>query len=209
MFGIQEEIREYFRENMGIYIFIILLFTASLMAGALLVRGLETNKYEELQQYFDLYKGDHLESPTIEGRAVLGQSLKINFQYLLFIWLSGLFTYGFPLTLLLIGWRGFSLGFAVGFLVQRSALWGVLFALGSILPHSLLIVPALIIITVTGFSFSWLKFKGYLDKRAPTTGKQILPYTAITLLMGALLMTGCLVEAYISPVFVKLLIPYL
>ena len=153
------------------------------------------------------YLGDCLESRNIEGRVVLGQSLKINFQYLLLIWLCGLFNYGFPVILFLIGWRGFSLGFAVGFLVQRSALRGVLFAMGSILPHSILLVPALIIITVTGFSFSWLKFKHYLEKKSYATGKQFLPYTAMTAMIGILVMAGCLVEAYISPVFIKLLIP--
>lgn len=207
--GIQEEIREYLQENMGIYIFIIILFSAGVLAGAFLVRGLEGSQHEALQQYFNLFINDCLESQAPEGRVILGQSVKINFQYLFLIWLSGLFVFGFPVAIVLIGWRGFSLGFAVGFLVQRSALRGVLFALGSILPHSLLIIPALIVIAVTGFSFSWLRFKGYLEKRPYPASKRLLPYTAVTILLGLFMMAGCLVEAYISPVFIKLLVPYL
>ena len=206
---IQKEIGEYLGENTGIYIFIIVLFIASVLAGAFLVRGLEAGQHETLYHYFNLFITDCLESPALEGRVILGQSVKINLQYLFLIWLSGLFIFGFPLTMILIGWRGFSLGFAVGFLVKRSALRGVLFALGAILPHSLLIVPALIIVTVTGFSFSWLRFKGYLKKEPYPSGRRLLFYTAVNLLLGVLLLAGCLVEAYISPVFMKLLLPYL
>ncbi len=207
--GIKEEIREYLQENMGIYIFIVTLFGAGVLIGALLVRGLEGSQHEALLQYFNQFINDCLESQAPEGRTILGQSVKINFQYLFLIWLSGLFMFGFPVAMFLIGWRGFSMGFAVGFLVRRSALWGVLFALGSILPHSLLIIPVLIIIAVTGFSFSWFKFRGYLERKPYPAGKRLFPYTAITVLLGVLMMAGCLVEAYISPVFLKLLVPYL
>ncbi len=206
---IQGQIREYLRENMGMYIFMIILFSAGVLAGAFQVRGLGDNQHTVLQQYFDQFVSGCLESQAPEGRLILGQSVKINFQYLFLIWLSGLFMFGFPVAAILIGWRGFSVGFAVGFLVERSALGGVLFALGSILPHSLLIVPALIVIAVTGFSFSWLRFKSRLEKTPYPTGNRLLPYTVFNIFIGMFMMAGCLVEAYISPVFIKLLAPYL
>ena len=209
MHGIQLEIREYIQKNMGIYILIVILFSAGVLAGAFLVRGLEESQNEALQQYFDLFISSCLENQALEGRAILGQSVKINFQHLFLIWISGLFIFGFPVTAFLVSWRGFSVGFTVGFLVQRSALRGVLFALGSILPHSLLIIPALIVISVTGFSFSWLRFRSYLEKRSYPARKHLFPYTAITFLLGLLMMAGCLVEAYISPVFIRLLVPLL
>ncbi|HHX87306.1 MAG TPA: hypothetical protein GX693_03885, partial [Firmicutes bacterium] len=62
---------------------------------------------------------------------------------------------------------------------------------------------------VTGFSFSWHRFRSYLEKRPYPARKHLAPYTAVTFLLGILMMAGCLVEAYISPVFIKLLVPLL
>ncbi|HHX87611.1 MAG TPA: hypothetical protein GX693_05465, partial [Firmicutes bacterium] len=93
---IQLEIREYLQKNMGIYILILILFSAGVLAGAFLVRGLGDSQDEALQQYFDLFINSCLESQVPEGRAILGQSVKINFQHLLLIWISGLFIFGFP-----------------------------------------------------------------------------------------------------------------
>lgn len=194
---------------MGIYIFIIVLFSLGILTGALLVRGLEDSQSASLDQYFSLFLDSYNGEEMPEGATILGQSLRLNFQYLLIFWLLGFFMFGFPLIIFMIGLRGFSVGFTVGFLVDRAALQGVLLALGSVLPHNLLVIPALIVAAVTGFSFSWLRFKGYLDKRPYPLRKHALPYTLVSITMGLLMLFGSLVEAYITPVFTRLLVPML
>ncbi len=204
--GMRREIEEYFRENMGIYIVIIALFVGGVLAGALALRGLGEQQLLELNRYFDLFVDGFPESPAGPG-GLFRQALNLNFRYLLLIWFLGLFLYGFPFVAGLVGLRGFSLGFTVGFLVRRNALRGALFATGAVLPHNLILIPTLIIGGMTAFSFSWLRLRSSLEQRPCSLREYIGPYSLMFLLVALFTGTAVFVEAYISPVFVKLLIP--
>lgn len=204
---LQEEIREYLTKNRGTYYFIIALFVLGVLSGGLTVRGLEDSQHLILDSYFNYYIEGFTENPVQDQAEIFRQSLRINFQYIFLTWLLGIFLFGYPLICGLVFLRGFSVGFTVAFLVERASFKGVLFAMGSILPHNLILVPALIIIAVTGFSFSWLRFKSYLEKCPASLREHIGPYTLMIFLVGLLIFLGVLIEAYISPVFVKLLIP--
>lgn len=206
---LQLEIREYLRENMGIYIVIVALFVAGVIAGSLIARGLDEDNRLLLNQYFNLLVEKGNGAGLEEQSTVLGQSLKTNFQFLFLTWGAGIFSFGFPLVLLLVGIRGFSVGFTVAFLVNRAAFRGMLFAMGSVLPHNLILIPAQVVIAATGFSFSWLRFRRFLERRPSPIREHLGPYTLMIFFMGLVLFLGCLVEAYISPVFVRLLIPVL
>lgn len=203
----RRDLQEYFRENMGIYILITALFTGGVLAGALALRGLGEEQLLQLNQYFGAFIESFHDSSAIDQRALFRQALSLNFRYLLLTWFMGLFLFGFPVIVGLVGLRGFSLGFTVGFLVQRNSLRGVLFAVGSVLPHNLILIPALIVGSVTAFSFSWLRLRCSLEKRSCSLREHIGPYSMMFLLVGLLLGAAVLVEAYISPVFLKLLIP--
>ncbi|MEW5784892.1 MAG: stage II sporulation protein M [Bacillota bacterium] len=204
---IHREIKEYLRENWGIYSFITVLFILGVLIGALAVRGLEESQRFALNHYFSLFLDSFTETGEWDQEAVFRQSLRLNFQYLFLTWFCGIFIFGYPLIAGLTVLRGFSVGFTVGFLVERASFRGILFAMGSVLPHNLLIIPAFIVVTVTGFSFSWLRFCGRLEKRPASIREHIGPYTMMTFLIGLVLFIGILIEAYISPVFVRLLIP--
>ncbi len=203
---VRRDLREYFRENMGTYIFITALFTGGVLAGAVALRGLGTEQQLLLNRYFGYFIESFNESGAIDQGAVFRQALLLNFKYLFLTWFMGIFLFGFPVIAGLVGLRGFSLGFTVGFLVQRASLRGVLFAAGSILPHNLIMIPALIAGCVTGFSFSWLRLRCYLEKRSCSLREHMGPYSMMFFLVGLLLAAAVLVEAYISPVFLKLLI---
>jgi stage II sporulation protein M len=204
---IRRDLQEYFRENMGTYILITALFTGGVLAGALSLRGLGAEQQLLLNRYFGYFIESFNDSGTVEQGAVFRQALILNFQYLFLTWFMGIFLFGFPIIGGLVGLRGFSLGFTVGFLVQRASLRGVLFAAGSVLPHNLILIPALIAGSVTGFSFSWLRLRCYLEKRPCSLREHLGPYSMMFFLVGLLLAAAVLVEAYISPVFLKLLIP--
>lgn len=206
---VRGEVREYLRQNMGIYIFIISLLVLGVLLGGLAVRGLNETQMAALDQYLCVFIESFKDGAAPEQGAVFRQSLRINFQYLLLTWILGIFILGFPVICCLVVVRGFSLGFTVGFLVERASLSGVFFAMGSVLPHNLVIIPALIVLTVTGFSFSWLRFRSHLEKRPCSLREHIGPYTVMNILLAMILFGGVLVEAYISPVFVRLLVPFL
>lgn len=204
---IGRDLKEYLRENMGTYILITALFTGGVLAGALALRGLGAEQQLMLNSYFGSFIENLDGSGTIDQAVLFRQALLLNCRFLLLTWFLGIFLCGFPLIAALVGLRGFSLGFTVGFLVQRAALRGVLFAAGSLLPHNLILVPALIAGSVTGFSFSWLRLRCYLEKRSCSLREHLGPYSMMFFLVGLLTAAAVLVEAFISPFFLKILIP--
>lgn len=203
---IRLEVREYLRQNMGIYIVVVILFALGVLAGALLLRGLDENQRVLLDRYFNLLVENYHGQDLPAGTAILAQSLKNNFRFLALVWLCGLFVLGFPLVMVLVGVRGFFVGFTVGFLVDRAALRGLLFALGAVLPHHLLLVPAVITLAVASFSRSWLRFRSHLEKRPSALRNQLASYLLIAIAMGLVLILSSLIEAYISPVFIRYLV---
>lgn len=203
----RRKIGEYFRDNRGIYIFIIALFTGGVLAGALSLRGLEEEQLLQLNRYFLVLAESLTDSGGPGQGAVLRQALYINLRYLLLTSFLGLFIFGFPLVAGLVGLRGFSLGFTVAFLVRRSSLHGVLFAAGAILPHNLILIPAVVIGGVTAFSLSWFRLRCALERQPCSLREQIGPYLLILILAAVLMGAAVLIEVYISPIFMKWLIP--
>ncbi len=203
----RRKIEEYFRNNMGIYILIAALFTGGVLSGALSLRGLGEEQLLQLNRYFMVLAEGLQDCSGTEQGAIFRQALHINFRYLLLISFLGLFPFGFPLIAGLVGLRGFSLGFTVAFLVGRNSLRGVLFAAGAILPHNLILIPAVILGSVTAFSLSWFRLRCALERRPRPLREQLGPYLLILLLTAVLMGAAILVEAYISPLFVKWLIP--
>ena len=204
---IRQSIKEYLNNKMGIYSFIAALFALGVLIGALTVRGLEESHSAALSQYFNLFLENYGAKGILDQGAVFRQSLRLNFQYLLLTSVLGLFSFGFPFIAGLTVLRGFSVGFTVGFLVEWASFRGVLFAVGSVLPHNLIIIPVIIVLSVTGFSLSWLRFRSYLQKRSGVLRERIGAYMLLVFFVSLALFLGILVEAYISPVFVKLLVP--
>lgn len=141
------------------YILITALFTGGVLAGALALRSLGEEQLLQLNRYFGAFIESFHDSGMLDHGAVFRQALSLNFRHLLLTWFMGLFLLGFPVIAGLVGLRGFSLGFTVGFLVQRNSLRGALFAAGAVLPHNLLLIPTLIVGSVTAFSFSWLRLR--------------------------------------------------
>ncbi len=204
---IRRQLREYLQENMGTYILIIVLFTGGVLAGAFALRGLEMEKLLLLNRYFGCFVEHVKGTGAIDQGALFRQALLLNCYYLLLTWFLGIFLCGFPFIAALVGLRGFSLGFTVGFLVQRSSLRGVLFAAASLLPHNLILIPALVACGVTAFSFSWLRLRCYLEKRDCSLFEHLGPYSFMFFLLGLLMAAAVLVETFISPVFLKMAIP--
>jgi len=202
------EIREYLRENMGIYIVVSSLLVGGVCAGSLVVRWLDTETLDHLYQSFHLFL-ESLESEAEVSRgSIIKASFRQNLLQVVLIWLAGIFAPGFPFVLGMVIFRGFTVGFTVTFLVEKTSYYGILFSLGAILPHNLVIIPAFLVIAVTGFSLSYLNFKErYLEKREFKPGDHLGAYSLLIFLMFLLIMVGCLVEAYVSLVFMQLLVP--
>ncbi len=202
-------LRQFVQENASIYLFTAVLFAMGVLFGSILVNALSLDQKADLltylQTFFQVFAGDGIG----ESSVALHDAINYHLKFIALVWILGLTVIGLPVILCLVFLKGLVVGFTVGFLVNQLALKGLVFALFSVVPQNLLIVPAIIIASVAGLTFSLLLIKSrFLAKRFI-----ILPhffsYTFVSVAMVGILVVGSFVEAYVSPLFMKWISPYL
>jgi len=195
----------YFRVNLVLYFFIIMLFLIGVVFGALAVKTLGEEQKAELITYLKVFfQGLQSNQDTgITTGALIKQAIYNNVKAVILIWLLGLTVIGVPAILFVVFTRGFVIGFTVGFLVNEYVLRGVLFAAVSVIPHNIFIIPAIIITSVSGISFSLLIVKHKLRPRRINLSYECMAYTSMAVLMLCVVIAGGLIEGYVTPVFMK------
>ncbi|HAA90441.1 MAG: Stage II sporulation protein M [Thermoanaerobacterales bacterium 50_218] len=182
-------------------------FIIGVVAGALFLRFLDPVQHQELCSYLESFlrgTGTPTSGLTSSEKLLLWWlALKIQLISLLLLWFSGLTVLGVPLILFVVGARGFILGFTVGFLVKERAAEGIFLAVAAILPQNLFYVPALLGAAIIAYYFSSFLLLGF--------GKgfnwyNFIVYTFLFVLIFLLLLVGTLVEAYLVPGVMRLVL---
>ncbi|TCO79831.1 stage II sporulation protein M [Marinisporobacter balticus] len=197
--------------NAMIYFFVCMFFIIGISAGAFTVKTLADYQKQELISYMKSFF-QILSNKPIDGLSVLKQSLINNLQTATFIWILGITVVGVPLILLLIAIRGLIIGFTVGFLVEQLGVKGILFSFISVFPQNLVIIPSIIVIAVMGIGFSKMIIRNKFNKSYNTsnnTFKQFILYSTINAFIFTFIIAGCIIEAYVTPVFMKILSSYM
>jgi len=198
-------IKKHIRLNIPIYFITLLFFTIGIVVGTYTIKALSYSQKVELMDYlegfFQLFRTQEFNSIQLFLNSFFN-----NIKIFILFWILGLTLFGFPLILLLLGFKGFVLGFTLGFVIEELALKGVLFIVLSILPHNLFHIPGLLGIGIISMSFSIFIFKNKVKREKIYNKKgQVITYTITMLLISILLLMASLVEAYITPILMKLL----
>lgn len=196
----------YLRANVGVYVFCIVVFTVGSIFGALAIRALSDTQKAELIDYLQVFlRGLVRTGQPVAGTTVLQQALATHWKTAGFIWLLGLTVIGLPAVALVIFTRGFVIGFTVGFLAQQLGYKGILFSLFSVLPQNLLAVPALLVVGASALSFSLLLVGARMQHRRFQFLEEFASYSAVVAVACVVLAGAGLLEAFVAPVFIKLL----
>jgi stage II sporulation protein M len=137
------------------------------------------------------------------------QSFGMHMKWILLIWLFGLSIIGMPLILILDFFKGVLIGFSVGYLVGQLSWKGMLFALVSVAPQNLIIIPALLVCSVSAMAFSIYMIKNRFIQRRGGLYQPFIRYTSTTLLMAFFLLGAALWEGYLSLGIIKWITPML
>lgn len=204
----QRDFLEYIRENLGIYTIVTAFFLAGIILGPVLLGFLQKNQVTELSTavgyFFDGIKNNSIN--ILQPLVLLKTSYQKNILLLIILWVLGLLWMGSPFILLLLLIKGFAIGFTVGFMVKHYSLKGIIFCLAAILPHNILLVPVYLITGATAVTFSILKIKDRIAKKHADRSRYFQQYCIMMFVMLVLVLIGGLVEAYITPVFMQLVI---
>ncbi len=208
-YSMREGISAHIKSNMGLYFLVFVFLSLGIASGAFTVRALDDVQRQALIKYMQGFF-QILTTNSVDSIAVLKQSIINNVQTIAVIWILGITIIGIPISLFIIGVRGFILGFTVGFLLNGLGWQGLFFTALAILPQNLIIIPCLAAVEVTSLSFSLMIIHNRRAKKWTNNYyHKFLSYTVIILILFAFSICGSLIEAYIVPVFIKLMSSYL
>lgn len=200
---LNEVIIKHVEGNLLTYFFVIMFFMVGISSGAFTTKALSQAENKELIKYLQNFFRI-VDTKVIDQFSILKQALINNLQTGVLIWILGVTIIGIPLILLLVAVRGFIIGFTVGFFIQQMGVKGLIFSILSLLPQNIIIIPGVIIVAVLGISFSIMLIRNKVKKtRYDNVLNQFFVYSTVIAIVHIFIAVGCLVEAYISPLFIK------
>jgi stage II sporulation protein M len=191
------------KDHVTLYVFVSVLFVVGVVFGALLVNALTLDQQQDLAADVQLFVQRIQEGMLPDGGQSLWERALFHAKWLILIWVLGLTVVGMPLVLGLDFLKGVLVGFAVGTLVSQHSWKGLLFSLISVAPQNLLVIPALLIASVSAVSFSIYIVRNRLLNRHGTIGQPFAQHTATGALMLLVAVAAAMIESFISPVLLK------
>lgn len=200
----------YMKEHLSFYIFVGVIFVTGVIFGAVMIGALSSEQKQEITRYLGNFFS------TIEQGALPGDSqasfrdaFAMHMKWILIIWVLGLSVVGLPLILILDFLKGVLVGFTVSYMVGTMSWKGLLFALVSVVPQNLIVIPALLVCSVTAMAFTVHLVKNRFFQKKGALYEPFMRFSATVLITGVLLLGVSAFEAYASPVLMKWVTPTL
>lgn len=140
-----------------------------------------------------------------EGSGILLSVFLNQIKIIVFIWFLGLTIIGLPLILAAIFYKGFALGFTVGFLLLGKNNTSLIILLISILPQNLVYIPLFFFTALIAINFSVNLIQRRNSGVIPLSS-EVFIYTLLTLIVIIIIFLGVFIEAYLSPWLLGLII---
>jgi stage II sporulation protein M len=199
------------KEQTPLYIFVAVLFLVGVVFGALIVSALTLDQQQELGDYL----GNFFVTVDQQGLPAAPDSYwniaMLNLKWVGLIWILGLSVIGLPGILILDFLKGVLIGFTVGCLVSQYSWHGMLFALVSVAPHNLVLIPVLLVCSAAAIAFSLLMIRSRVlgqQRRTPVT-RPFMMYTLLSLGMALLVLGISGFEAWVTPSMMRWVTPML
>lgn len=202
-----QTIQVHVENQKSLYIFVTVLFMMGVIFGAVIVNTLDPMQKEGLLNYLSYFFRGLGQDAIADSEVAFQHALGDHLKTVGLMWILGLSVIGIPLLLVFIFLKGLVIGFTVGFLVSQLSWKGLWFAVVAVVPQNLLVIPALMIVAVSGINFSILLVKNRLIHHRGTIYPQFVSYCILVTCMSAVLFISSLIEAYLSPLLMKGAIP--
>ena len=204
---IKQIIIEHVANNKKEYTIVILLFIIGIFFGVFFVNNMQESPKEEIQTYINNFIEKMKSLQNIDNATLLKNSIIQNAIFAILIWFFGTTVICLPIVFGLVLYRGFCLGYTISSFITILGIGkGITFILASLLFQSLLTIPAILGLAVSGFKL----YKSIIKDKAKENIKlEIARHTIFSLIMIAILLLASVVEIFISTNLMKILVKYL
>ncbi|MBM7555258.1 stage II sporulation protein M [Halanaerobacter jeridensis] len=196
----------YFFRRYSLFLLLILIsLVVGIITGSIAVKVLSYQQKEELVNYLGDFSGE-VEKLIVNRQVVFKELVLSNLKFVFVLWLLGLSLVGIVFIPLIIFFRGFILGFTVGFLVDEMFFKGFLLAAIAIFPQNLFMLPSLLLGALFCLVFAFklsIRIVGQND-HAPNFSTVIINYSLLMCMSAGLLVMAAVIETYLTPLLISL-----
>ncbi|WP_410514730.1 stage II sporulation protein M [Paenibacillus sp. BR2-3] len=203
-------IRLMVKEQTPLYIFVAVLFLVGVIFGALIVSAMTLDQQQDLGEYL----GNFFITVDQQGLPADPESFwsiaGLHLKWIGLIWILGLSVIGLPGILILDFLKGVLIGFTVGTLIAQYSWHGLLFALVSVAPHNLVLIPVLLVSSAAAIAFSLHMIRSrVLGQRRNSVTRPFAMYTVLSLSMAVLILGVSSFETWVTPAMMRWVTPSL
>ena len=188
------------------YIIVTLLFIIGIFVGVFFVNNLDENSRSSVQEYLNNFVEKFKQIEKLDNISLLKTSIIQNIIFAITLWFFGTTVIGIPIVFGIIIYRGFCFGYTISVCVSIMGISkGLIFTLVNLLLPSLIIIPAILAIGVSGFKL----YKSIVKDRAKENIKlEIIRHTVFSGIMLLVMILSSLVEVFICTNILKGIIKY-
>lgn len=198
------KINESLRENKMYYSLILLFFFVGIVLGVCTIKYMNDGDKKDLLNYFDAFIRTSGDTSVNYFELIINVTVKVLIIIVPIVILGFTF-FGVPFILIIDLIKGFTLGYTFAFLVNAFGGNGFLMAICVVIPQNLFYIPAIIGISTISIKISSLKFKRKFLK----SNNHIYSIGGLSrkiMYIFLVLAIGILIEVYVSPSIIKLVI---
>lgn len=197
---------KHIEDNLWLYLISILSMTIGIFIGIYSLKYLGQFPKSDLTSYLNSFTKS-FDMGKISYSDIFYQCIKNNIPFIILIWFLGLTMIGIPLVLVLDAIKGFSIGFTISFIVNTLGSKGVVVVLLGLIPQNIIYIPCYLVGSTLAIEFSLMIIRDRINKKwSNNLWGRVFSYSATFLVISLILMLGFLIEAYITPNLLKLIV---
>lgn len=201
-----EKLNSALKENKIYYLIVLLFFCIGIVIGVYTVMYMDNVDKSDITSYFSTFAGS-ISKKSIDYTSLLFSIIKKNLILIVPLILLSFTFFGSPIILLIDLIKGFSLGYTFTFILSSYENKGLLLAVTSVLPQNLLYIPAIMLLSILGLYMSTSIFKVKILKYNNFKKHELIAENLNCIVAMLLLsLLGMVIETYVSPNLIKLII---
>lgn len=195
---------ESLKENKITFLWVLLFFLVGIVLGSYTVYYMSDFNRVEITTYFNNFL-EFLGGNSVAYTSILVDSIKSILPMVAIIVLLGYTAVGTPIILMMDLAKGYVIGFTFSLIVSMLGSKGVMLVLSGLMLQNLIFIPIIMLISVLAIRHSVTKLKMGVsrDRVKFDVSRAYLNFQG---LLSLIIISGILIETYISPNLIRLVI---
>ena len=202
-----DKLKNKLKINKRLFLFLIVLLLIGITFGSIFITILEENDrtlvYNSLKDFFENIKGQKL-----DYFSSLKNSMLINLLTIFIIWLLGISVIGIPILIIIFFSKAFTIGFIIGSIIAKYGMVGCLLSIAYTFPHAFIFLLALAYLLMYSLSFSFKIIEAITKKKNLDFKILMNQYSKILFFTFTVGVICSLLEVFISPNFINIILPF-